>query len=130
MALRITDELIASDVTPEVARRVPDSIDGQWFLSWLPDYPLTREQAISGMVLDEILSAPEPADDGFAMELATLRADSLGLDLPEVVLRLSARIVERDLRTSGALPSEGESWAASPEWLPPWVPPREELVPV
>lgn len=128
MALHITDNLIASDVTPEVARRVPGSVDGQWFLTWLPDYALTREQAISGMVLDEILSAPEPADDGFAMELATLRADSLGLELPDVVLRLCARIVERDLRNSGALPSEGESTAVSPEWLPPRVPPREELV--
>ncbi|MEV6100135.1 hypothetical protein [Nocardia sp. NPDC051981] len=96
MALRISGRAITSDVTPETAHLVFGSGGGTWVLSWLPGWDLTREQAIDGMALDEILSDPSPADREFALEMAALRAESLGLRLEEVVVRLFARIAERD----------------------------------
>ncbi|MEV0298390.1 hypothetical protein [Nocardia sp. NPDC050710] len=97
MALEITDLFITSDVTPETARHIPGT---GWFLSWLPTTTLTREQAVSGMVLDEILSDPDLTDATLAMELAALRAADLGTDLVDVVIRLYARILDRDHRES------------------------------
>lgn len=99
MTLHITTTLIASTVTPETAASIPAPEGGAWALSWLPDQPLTREQAIGAMVLDETLSDPQAAHAEFAMELAAFRAADLGLTLREVVLRLCARMVERDLLT-------------------------------
>lgn len=96
MALHITDWMITSDITPETAHYIPLATGGQWILSWLPGRALTREQAVSGMVLDEILSTPDPADGEFALELAGMRAAQLGIVLEDVVLRLAARMLERD----------------------------------
>ncbi|QIS15661.1 hypothetical protein [Nocardia arthritidis] len=96
MALALTDWLITSDITPESARFVPTADGGHWILSWLPDIPLSRERAISGMVLDETLSDPDPEDPLLAMELAAIRAADLGMELAEALLRLYARILERD----------------------------------
>ncbi|WP_147403947.1 hypothetical protein [Nocardia panacis] len=96
MALELTDWLITSDITPEFARFTPSAAGGHWVLSWLPDRALTRAQAVSGMVLDETLSDPEPADALLAMEIAAIRAADLGLDLEAALLRLYARILERD----------------------------------
>ncbi|WP_067658836.1 hypothetical protein [Nocardia harenae] len=93
MALHITTSTIFSTISPEQAR-----LDGSgaWRLDWLPDLPLTRDQAVSGMVLDEVLSDPATVHDGMAVELARLRAADLGLDLTQVLLRLFLRIQERD----------------------------------
>ncbi len=96
MTLHITDRSITSTVTPETAHWIPTAEGGTWVLSWLPDRLLTREQAISGLVLDEALSTPETIEAEFAMELAAFRAADLGLTLREVVLRLCARMLERD----------------------------------
>lgn len=97
MTLHITDRLITSTVTPETAHRIPITEGGMWVLSWLPDRLLTRNQAISGLVLDETLSVADTAHAEFAMELAAFRAADLGLTLREVVLRLCARMLERDM---------------------------------
>ncbi|MCU1645092.1 MAG: hypothetical protein JWN03_5367 [Nocardia sp.] len=96
MALALTTWLITSDVTPEIALRSTTSED-EWVLTWLPDRSLTLEQAVSGMVLDEILSDPELADGEAALELAAFRAAELGVTLREVVVQLSIRIAQRDL---------------------------------
>ncbi|MBH0778908.1 hypothetical protein [Nocardia bovistercoris] len=96
MALDITAELITSDITPEYARYFPTNQGGHWLLSWLPEIPLTREQAINGMVLDETLSDPHLTDTATAMELAAHRARTLGTTLAAVVIRLSIRILERE----------------------------------
>ncbi|MBL1078215.1 hypothetical protein JK358_27785 [Nocardia sp. 2] len=95
MALYITPWSIGSDVTPEIATCAATSGDF-WVLSWLPGRVLTYEQAVSGMVLDEILSDPEPVDGDTALELAEIRAAELGLTLAEVVVRLAVRIAQRD----------------------------------
>ncbi|WP_405133175.1 hypothetical protein [Nocardia sp. NBC_01388] len=99
MALAFTTWLITSDVTPEIALRSTASAD-EWILSWLPDRSLTLEQAVSGMVLDEILSDPELDDGGLAFELAAFRAAELGVTLREVVLQLAIRMAQRDLLRS------------------------------
>ncbi|WP_327144133.1 hypothetical protein [Nocardia sp. NBC_01327] len=99
MALALTTWLITSDVTPEIALRSTTSED-EWVLSWLPDRSLTLEQAVSGMVLDEILSDPELADGELALELAAFRAAELGVTLREVVLQLAIRMAQRDLLRS------------------------------
>jgi hypothetical protein len=95
MAIRLTSWSITSDVTPEFATCTTPSGDF-WTLSWLPGRVLTTEQAISGMVLDEILSDPAPADPDMILEMAEIRAMDLGLPLSEVVVRLSMRIAQRD----------------------------------
>ncbi|MTE16672.1 hypothetical protein [Nocardia aurantiaca] len=113
MALRISGRAITSDRTPETAYLVPGPGGGTWALSWLPGRDLTREQAIDGMALDEILSDPTPADGEFALEIAALRAESLGMRLEDAVVRLFARIVERDRQrqagTDGADRPPGDS---------------------
>ncbi|MGW4352232.1 hypothetical protein ACWELJ_09070 [Nocardia sp. NPDC004582] len=85
-------------MTPETAHRVSGPDEGRWVLSWLPGRDLTREQAIDGMALDEILSDLASAEEEFVLELAALRAESLGMRLEEAVVRLAARIIERDRR--------------------------------
>ncbi|MVU77538.1 hypothetical protein GPX89_09815 [Nocardia sp. ET3-3] len=96
MALRISVRAITSDITPETAHLVPGPDGGSWALSWLPGWDLTRDQAIDGMALDEMLSDPAPEDGEWALEMAALRAESLGMGLEDVVVRLCARIIERD----------------------------------
>ncbi|WP_326308198.1 hypothetical protein [Nocardia sp. CDC153] len=85
-------------MTPETAHLVPGPGGGTWVLSWLPGWDLTQDQAIDGMALDEILSDPEPEDREWALEMAALRARSLGMELEDVVVRLCARVIERDRR--------------------------------
>ncbi|MEU6833119.1 hypothetical protein ABZ894_31125 [Nocardia beijingensis] len=94
MALHITDSIITSDITPETARLL--SSCAAWELSWLPTVALSREQAISGMVLDEMLSDPGTLTSDLALELAAIRAADLGVTLRDVLLRLYVRITERD----------------------------------
>ncbi|WP_040785221.1 hypothetical protein [Nocardia pneumoniae] len=96
MALDITDSIITSDITPENARLLPIPPGEAWELSWLPTVALTREQAVNGMALDELLSDPGTADNDLALEVAALRAAELGISLRDVLLRLYLRIAERD----------------------------------
>ncbi|MFC9999325.1 hypothetical protein [Nocardia sp. NPDC127526] len=100
MALTITPWSISSDLTPEIAVCAIDSTD-VWILSWLSERELTRDQAISGMALDEILSDPEPADSEQALAMAAVHAAELGISLREVVVRLSVRVAQRDLHRGG-----------------------------
>lgn len=96
MALDITDSIITSDITPENARLLSISTGEAWELSWLPTVTLTREQAVNGMVLDELLSDPGTAASDLALEVATIRAAELGISLRDVLLRLYLRIAQRD----------------------------------
>ncbi|MBF6465601.1 hypothetical protein IU427_10485 [Nocardia beijingensis] len=96
MALDITDSIITSDITPEIARLLPSSSGAAWELSWLPTVILTREQAVSGMVLDEMLSDPGTITSDLTLELAAIHAAELGVSLRDVLIRLYVRITERD----------------------------------
>ncbi|MEU0538344.1 hypothetical protein ABZ319_00630 [Nocardia sp. NPDC005978] len=109
MALTVTEWLITSDTTPETAHYIPTARGGEWVLSWLPDRALNREQAISGMVLDEFLSDPAPADDVFALELADVRAAQLGIELEDAILRLCARMLER-VEPPAMVPDAPHAW--------------------
>ncbi|MGY2093068.1 hypothetical protein [Nocardia gipuzkoensis] len=81
---------IASAISPEVAIRMADGIRGQrWALSWLPGRVLTREQAFSGMVLDEILTDPHELDSATMMLVMAELAAELSMSLEQVLLRLS-----------------------------------------
>ncbi|MFI6870072.1 hypothetical protein [Nocardia sp. NPDC050406] len=106
MALRTTNWLITSDITPETATY--DPVGDGWVLSWLPGRSLTKGQAMNGMALDEFLSDFDLATAAdtdtptaevlHAFELAVARAADLGISLEEAVIRLSAQIVRRDRR--------------------------------
>ncbi|MBF6223712.1 hypothetical protein [Nocardia abscessus] len=96
MALDITHSIITSDITPESARLLPFSTGEVWELSWLPTVGLTRAQALSGMVLDEMLSDPRTLTSDLALEVAAIHAAELGVTLRAVLIRLYARITERD----------------------------------
>lgn len=52
MSIRITDEPMTSDTTPDSARAHGDG----WALTWLPGRVLTRNQAITAMVLAETVA--------------------------------------------------------------------------
>ncbi|MET9031018.1 hypothetical protein ABZW96_36275 [Nocardia sp. NPDC004168] len=81
---------IASAISPEVAIRLADGIRGQrWALSWLPGRVLTRQQALSGMVLDEILTDPHELDSATMMLVMAQLAAELSMSLEQVLLRLS-----------------------------------------
>lgn len=97
MTLHLTDRSITSDITPEAAYHLPDHGDGRWMLTWLPGRILTREQAIQGMRLDELLSDPR-VDGEAVLRSAAIQAAALGLDPTDVVVRLATRIADRDRR--------------------------------
>jgi hypothetical protein len=92
MTLTISDTLISSDRTDHSAEPwpVPKSEEPAtlWRVSWLPDQYLDHNQAITAMILAEVVSVGlEPCDrrwlnvDGWAAEL--------GLRVPVAVARIS-----------------------------------------
>ncbi len=82
MNIRITDEAMTSDTTPHSTR--PDA-DG-WAVTWLPGRVLTRNQAITAMVLAETAAGGigDHTDkrwlfiEGWANELGMIGADAVG----------------------------------------------------
>lgn len=58
MTTTITDELMISDQTRHTALWTPGAGtygEGAWIVSWLPDRPLTHDQAVTAMTLaDEV----------------------------------------------------------------------------
>ncbi|MFE3055012.1 hypothetical protein [Nocardia sp. NPDC059239] len=118
MTLQVTDRSITSDVTPEIAYHIPDPGGGNWVLTWLPGRLLTREQALEGMRLDELLSDPL-VDGTAALRSAAERAAALGLDLPEVVVRLATRIAERDRWRAARPPHRRAHGPRCAKWMVP-----------
>ena len=82
MNIRITDEAMTSDTTPHSARAEGDG----WTVTWLPGRTLTRNQAITAMVLAERVSHGArdqghkdwPFIEGWAEELGLSGADAVG----------------------------------------------------
>ncbi|MFE3544613.1 hypothetical protein ACFXK0_16765 [Nocardia sp. NPDC059177] len=85
MAIFRTGRTIGSDRTPEHATL---GDDGHWRLTWLPERPLTCDQAVAGLRLDEIISDPALVDDRMAIAEATSCADRIGIILEQAVIRL------------------------------------------
>ncbi|MFD3510867.1 hypothetical protein [Nocardia sp. NPDC058666] len=86
---------ITSDVAHEAAYRfdLPGPSQRRWKLSYLPEYwSLTKEQAVSGLVLAEmIILDTDFATAGLDLELAEIMAAELGLTLTSVMMLLAAR---------------------------------------
>ncbi|WP_306363166.1 hypothetical protein [Nocardia sp. CC227C] len=95
MAITASDWLITSDVAHEVAFRVdvPEPQCGRWVLSYLPtSLRLTREQAIAGVVLAEmiLMGLLRPGGE-FDDEMAALHAGILGLTVTDAMCLLALR---------------------------------------
>ncbi|MBY8861154.1 hypothetical protein K7711_32085 [Nocardia sp. CA2R105] len=95
MTINEAEWLITSDRILEVAFRVdlPEAHRGMWILSYLPtSLRLTREQAVVGMTLAEIVLTGQLDDaDEFMPEIAHLYAERLGFKLVDVACMLAAR---------------------------------------
>ncbi|WP_405160353.1 hypothetical protein OG203_28515 [Nocardia sp. NBC_01499] len=94
MAITATDWLITSDVAHEAAFRVdlPENDRGKWVLSYLPtNRRLTRDQAMTGMVLAEMIVLDYLHPVGLDQEVAHLHATELGLTLHDVMSLLAMR---------------------------------------
>ncbi|QIS11461.1 hypothetical protein [Nocardia arthritidis] len=95
MTLYATDWTITSDITPEWAIRMPQDGSHVWQLSWLPGRLLTREQAIIGMELDELLSDPDGVYDDYHLSLVDDRAERIGILREHAIILLARRIAAR-----------------------------------
>ncbi|MQY22499.1 hypothetical protein [Nocardia macrotermitis] len=95
MTVNESEWLITSDRILEVAFRVdlPESHRGMWLLSYLPTrLRLTREQAVVGMTLAEIvLTGQLDETDELLPEIAHLYADRLGFTLADIACMLALR---------------------------------------
>ncbi|MFC9435973.1 hypothetical protein [Nocardia sp. NPDC057030] len=94
MAIRATDWLITSDVAHEAAFRVdlPERDRGTWILSYLPtNRRLSRNQAMAGMVLAEMIVLGGLYPAGLNHEVAQLHAAELGSTLHEIMSLLALR---------------------------------------
>ncbi|MEV6390034.1 hypothetical protein [Nocardia xishanensis] len=95
MAITATEWLITSDVALEAAFRVdlPEPRRGGWVLSYLPtEWRLTREQALVGIVLAEMILQDQLHLTGeLDIEVGELHAAQLGLTLTEVMSLLALR---------------------------------------
>ncbi|GAB2633985.1 hypothetical protein [Nocardia goodfellowii] len=105
--LREGSSSITSSITPESAWR--DAETGTWHLSWLPDRPLTREQARAGMELDELLSDTDSVHNRTVHDRIAALAGQLDMLWQQAVILLSKRYIERH---------EDESPAAGPGGIP------------
>ncbi|MEV0032623.1 hypothetical protein [Nocardia sp. NPDC050793] len=95
MTIHTTEWTMISDLTPESAYRDGELSADTWRLSWLPGRTLSREQALAGMELDELLSDPDMVHDRMTHARAAERADRLGILLDHAIILLHKRIVAR-----------------------------------
>lgn len=94
MAITIVDWLVTSDVACEAAFRVDLLEDGRgkWIVSYLPTHRrVTRDQAVTAVVLAETILTSRLDTDELARETAQLQAAELGLTLIEVICLLAVR---------------------------------------
>lgn len=103
MTVEATEWTMISDLSPESAYRETGSGAAVWRLSWLPGRLLTREQAIAGMELDEILSDPDMVHDRHAHADAAILAGTVGIIWEQAVILLSKRILARLHEDPGAI---------------------------
>ncbi|MGN2639074.1 hypothetical protein ACTD5D_23510 [Nocardia takedensis] len=110
MTVQTTPWTMISDRSPEFAYRGMGSGERIWQLSWLPDRPLTRAQALAGMELDELVSAPELVDDPVARAAIVDRAEVLDIGWEDAVILLAREILARaEDDPDTALPPLGEA---------------------
>jgi hypothetical protein len=86
VAVTITDDQMTSDITRHVAQQMDVTIPkggGLWRVSWLPDRPITRNEAITAMTLAEMVT-----EDADRHAWSTFAAE-LGVTVDEAVERIS-----------------------------------------
>jgi hypothetical protein len=105
MALTILDDIISSDRTAHTARAVPGR---DWEVSWLPGRPLTRNGAITAMVLADV-TAEGDVHAGHPLWIHIESwAGELGLDAPEVLTQTASPPGWTDAGKS-AMPADPEA---------------------
>ncbi|WP_433684028.1 hypothetical protein [Nocardia sp. CA-119907] len=91
MTIDRTEHSMTSDRTVEFAHRQNREYPTQWRVSWLPDRPLTDDQAWAAMELAELLADPDIRYDAVAMACAIRCAGRLGLIVEQAMLALNGR---------------------------------------
>ncbi|MEU7633790.1 hypothetical protein AB0C34_28070 [Nocardia sp. NPDC049220] len=89
-ALQVKKRTITSPNSAGFAVRIADGTNRhRWILSWLPDMVLTHDQALSAMVIDEILLARE-LDSATMLQIMSDLAADLTMPLHQILGRLSS----------------------------------------
>jgi hypothetical protein len=89
MSVTINDRTMTSDRTPHAARLAPGQ-DHQWEVSWLPGRRVTRNEAITAMVLAETCSPAEARERNRMWPFIQGWAAELGLTANHAVTRIAA----------------------------------------
>ena len=87
LAMNINDRDMTSDQTPHSARLAPGE-EHQWEVSWLPGRRLTRNQAITAMVLGSELSTAEIRPGDQLWPFIQGWADELGLTADQAATQI------------------------------------------
>jgi hypothetical protein len=96
MSMTITDKYIRSDQTSAGARPGQSSQPyGQWVVSWCPERALTRDQAITAVVLAEEVATWDGERTGTRWLFIEAHADELGLSGDAAVTCLVAYDLRR-----------------------------------
>lgn len=97
MSVRISAAAMVSDTTRHRADRYAHQGPAGWVVSWLPDRRLSYDQAVTAMVLAEVV-ATEELDCGNRMWPHLDRwAAELGLSGPDAVVRTSVGVEDVEL---------------------------------
>ncbi|MBH0779528.1 hypothetical protein [Nocardia bovistercoris] len=107
MTVYATPWTMTSDRSPEYAYRRDGSGARDWRLSWFADRRLTREQAVAGLELDELVSNPDLVADAVAHAAIADRADVLGIDWRDAVVLLAREMIARSQGEQRVSPSAG-----------------------
>lgn len=89
MSVTISDRIMTSDATPHAARLAPGE-QHQWEVSYLPGRRVTRNQAITAMVLAEAGSPASASDRDRMQPFIQGWAHELGLTPGQAATRLAA----------------------------------------
>jgi hypothetical protein len=89
MSVTINDRTMTSDSTPHAARLAPGDAH-QWEVSWLPGRRVTRNDAITAMVLAETCSPAGTRERNRMQHFIQGWAAELGLTADQAVTRIAA----------------------------------------
>jgi hypothetical protein len=108
MPLTITGDSMSGDHTSHTARLVPGHPDA-WEVSWLPGRLMTRNAAITAMVLADTARA-DPMDDGHRLwpHIQGWAAE-LGLTTPDALARISRQSESTSAEKDGAAQADREA---------------------
>ena len=107
MALTIRHDGVTSDSTRHTARPAPGAVHA-WEVSWLPGRHLSRDEAITAMVLADVTDRQSVPEEHWAWPHVEGWAATLGLTGPEALERVSSppRWIQE---SRSALPADPEA---------------------